>query len=250
MPILDDILGVIPARWGSKRFPGKPLAILKGKPLIQWEWERAVRVKGVDSWLVATDDHRIFDAVIGFGGEAVMTSPDRASGTDRIAEVLHGRSEAVIVNIQGDEPMLDPASVTAMIEALQADNKAGVGTAAFPIRSVEELDDPNVVKVVFNLHNRALIFSRSPIPYIRDQEDRQVWIARGVHYRHLGVYAYRREALMEFSKWDPGPLELAENLEQLRFLEHGVLIACALVDHGSPGVDTPNDLGRLEKIIQ
>jgi 3-deoxy-manno-octulosonate cytidylyltransferase (CMP-KDO synthetase) len=250
MPITDDILGVIPARWGSRRFPGKPLAILNGKPLIHRVWERAVRVKGVGSWLVATDDRRILETVIGFGGKAVMTSSDHASGTDRIAEVMQGRSENIIVNIQGDEPALDPASVETMINALQMDKQAGVGTAAFPIRSMEELDDPNVVKLVFDLRNRALMFSRSPIPHIRDRQDRQAWIAQGIHYRHLGVYAYRREALMAFSRWEPGPLELAESLEQLRFLEHGVPVACALVDHGSPGVDTPDDLRRLEQIIQ
>jgi 3-deoxy-manno-octulosonate cytidylyltransferase (CMP-KDO synthetase) len=250
MPISDDILGVIPARWDSKRFPGKPLALLKDKPLIQWVWEKANQVQGVDNWLVATDDRRIRESVIEFGGEAVMTSTDHPSGSDRIAEVARERSEDIIINIQGDEPALDPAAVEAMINALHLDENAGVGTAAFPIKSVAELDDPNVVKVAFDLHHRALLFSRSPIPHIRDQRDQQSWIAQGVHYRHLGIYAYRRDVLMAFSQWEPGPLELAENLEQLRFLERGITMVCALVDRGSPGVDTPDDLRRLEQMIQ
>jgi 3-deoxy-manno-octulosonate cytidylyltransferase (CMP-KDO synthetase) len=244
-----DILGVIPARWASKRFPGKPLAMLKGKPLIQWVWERAFQVYGVSEWLVATDDSRIKDVVRQFGGTAVMTSSGHASGTDRIAEVCRDRSEQIIVNIQGDEPLLDPKAVEQMIVALNSDDAAAVGTAAFPIRSLEELDDPNVVKVSLDRSHRALMFSRSAIPYVREQQDRRCWIDLGIHYRHLGVYVYRREALFDFCRWKPGPLEQAEKLEQLRFLEHGIPIICALVDKGSPGVDTPEDLNQLIKMI-
>jgi len=245
-----DILGVIPARWGSKRFPGKPLALLKGKPLIQWAWERAQEVGVVASWLVATDDRRILETVQAFGGNAVLTAADHASGTDRIVEVMTGRSNSLVVNIQGDEPLLDPRAVEAAISTLCADPESGVGTAAFPILTSEELDDPNVVKVLFDLDHRALAFTRAPVPFVRDQPNRQSWTARGVHYRHLGVYVYRREALTAFSSWKPGPLEQAENLEQLRFLEYGVSIVCALVDMGSPGVDTPEDLRRLEQLMQ
>jgi len=244
-----DILGVIPARWGSKRFPGKPLALLKGKPLVRWAWDRAQQVRNVASWLVATDDRRILEAVQAFGGNAILTASDHATGTDRIAEVIAGRSNTLVANIQGDEPLLDPKAVEAAISALCAHPDAGVGTAAFPIHTLEELEDPNVVKVLLDLDHRALAFTRSPVPFVRDQSDRRSWIARGIHYRHLGVYLYRREALTAFSRWKPGPLEQAESLEQLRFLEHGVAIVCALVDKGSPGVDTPEDLHRLEQLI-
>ena len=244
-----DILGVIPARWASTRFPGKPLAMLKGGPLIQWVWERAIQVDGVSEWLVTTDDPRIEEAVKQFGGHAMMTSSDHASGTDRIAEVAKDRPEQMIVNIQGDEPLLDPKAVEAVIVALNSDDAAGVGTAAFPIRSLEELDDPNVVKVSLDLNQRALTFTRSAIPYVRDHQDRRSWIDRGIHYRHLGVYVYRRAALFDFCRWKPGPLEQAEKLEQLRFLEYGTPIVCAHVDKGSPSVDTPEDLDRLIKMI-
>ncbi|KPL07628.1 hypothetical protein AMJ86_03795, partial [bacterium SM23_57] len=172
-----------------------------------------------------------------------------SSGTDRIAEVAKDRSEQMIVNIQGDEPLLDPKAVEAMIGALNSDDGAAVGTAAFPIRSLEELDDPNVVKVSLDLNHRTLTFTRSALPYVRDQQNRRSWIDRGIHYRHLGVYAYRREALFDFCRWKPGPLEQAEKLEQLRFLEHGIPIVCALIDKGSPGVDTPEDLHQLITMI-
>ena len=244
-----DILGVIPARWESKRFPGKSLAILKGKPLIQWVWERASQVKGVSKWLVATDDQRIYEAVFGFGGQVVMTSSHHTSGTDRIAEVIEKNPVDIIINVQGDEPLLEPSSVEAILSAMELDTEAQVGTAAFLIRTVAELDDPNVVKVLLDLNHRALAFSRSPIPYVRDSESRQSWLDLGIHYCHLGCYVYRREALLQFSRWGPGPLERAEKLEQLRFLEHGVPMVCVIVSQGSPGVDTPEDLSRIEKLI-
>jgi 3-deoxy-D-manno-octulosonate cytidylyltransferase len=245
----SDTLGVIPARWGSRRFPGKVLANLRGKPVIQWVWEKAVQVKGISKWLVATDDNRIFDAVGGFGGSAVMTSPDHPSGTDRIVEVMEGRTESIIVNVQGDEPLLNPDGVESMLAALKASPERMVGTAAYPIRALEELDNPNVVKVLLDRKSRAIAFSRSPIPYIRNRQSRQSWLELGVHYRHLGMYAYRREALEQFSQWEPGPLERAEQLEQFRFLEHGVPMICALVDHGSPDVNTPEDLKKIEQLL-
>jgi 3-deoxy-D-manno-octulosonate cytidylyltransferase len=244
-----DILGVIPARWESKRFPGKSLAILKGKPLIQWVWERAVQVKGVSKWLVATDDKRIYETVFGFMGLAVMTSPHHHSGTDRIAEVVEKNPAEIIINVQGDEPLLEPSSVEAILSAMELDSEAQVGTAAFPIHSMAELDDPNVVKVLIDLNHRALAFSRSPIPYVRDSESLQSWLDLGIHYCHLGCYVYRREALLRFAHWEPGPLEQAEKLEQLRFLEHGIPMICTIVSQGSPGVDTPEDLQRIERMI-
>jgi len=244
-----DILGVIPARWDSKRFPGKSLALLKEKPLIQWVWERAIQVKGVSNWLVATDDQRIYNAVVGFGGQAVMTSSHHTSGTDRIAEVVEKRQEAIIVNIQGDEPLLEPVTIETILSALESNRETQVGTAAFPIRSVTELNDPNVVKVLLDLNHRALAFSRSPVPYVRDHKSHQSWLDLGIHYCHIGCYVYRREALLQFSRWNPGPLELAEKLEQLRFLEHGIPMVCVIVNQGSPGVDTPEDLQRIEQII-
>ena len=245
----SDILGVIPARWGSKRFPGKPLARLSDKPLIQWVWERAIQVNGVSQWLVATDDERISDAVQAFGGQALMTSPDHQSGTDRIIEVIQKYPHQIIVNIQGDEPLLNPRSVETIIHALESDPEAAVSTAAFPIHSHEELDDPNVVKVAVSKNHRALIFTRAAIPHVRDQASRSAWTKLGIHYRHLGVYVYRRETLITYSQWEPGPLETAEKLEQLRFLEHGAVMTCPLVEDGSPGVDTPEDLRNIARLM-
>ena len=245
----SDILGVIPSRWGSKRFPGKPLATLHGKPLIQWVWERAIQVDGISQWLVATDDKRISDAVRAFGGQALMTSPTHQSGTDRIIEVIEHHPHQIIVNIQGDEPLLNPRSVETIIQALAADPDAAVSTAAFPIHNLKELDDPNVVKVVVNKNHRALMFTRAAIPHVRDQASRSAWTNLRIHYRHLGVYVYRRDTLLTYAQWKPGPLELAEKLEQLRFLEHGAVVACPLVEDGSPGVDTPEDLRNIEQLI-
>ncbi len=245
----SDILGVIPARWDSKRFPGKPLVKLHDKPLIQWVWERAVQVNGVSQWLVATDDSRISDAVQAFGGQALMTSTEHQSGTDRIIEVIQHYPHQMVVNIQGDEPLLNPRSVEIIIQALASDPEAAVSTAAFPIQSKEELNDPNVVKVAVSKNHRALMFTRAAIPHIRDQASRSAWTNLRIHYRHLGVYAYRRKALLTYSQWKPGPLETAEKLEQLRFLEHGAVVACPLVEDGSPGVDTPEDLRNIERLL-
>ncbi len=245
----SDILGVIPARWGSKRFPGKPLVKLHGKTLIQWVWERAVQVNGVSQWLVATDDERISHAVRAFGGQALMTSPEHQSGTDRIIEVIQHYPHQIVVNIQGDEPLLNPKSVETIIQALESDPEAAVSTAAFPIRSIKELDDPNVVKVAVSKNHRALMFTRAAIPHVRDQSTRSEWTNLRIHYRHLGVYGYRRKALLTYSQWKPGPLEMAEKLEQLRFLEHGVVVACPLIEDGSPGVDTPEDLRNIERLL-
>jgi 3-deoxy-manno-octulosonate cytidylyltransferase (CMP-KDO synthetase) len=178
-----------------------------------------------------------------------MTSPDHQSGTDRIVEVIEHYPHRIVVNIQGDEPLLNPKSVETIIEALASDPDAAVGTAAFSIHSLKELDDPNVVKVVVSQNQRALMFTRAAAPHVRDQAARSEWINLKIHYRHLGVYVYRRDALLTYAQWKPGPLELAEKLEQLRFLEHGAVVACPLVENGSPGVDTPEDLVDIEQLL-
>lgn len=235
---------VIPARWGSTRFPGKPLHLLAGKPLIQHVWERCSRVPGVDQVIVATDDSRILEAAFSFGAEVALTSSAHPSGTDRIAEVAKKlRSISILLNVQGDEPFLDPKLAGKLIKALKKDSSARMATAACPLEPAD-LDNPNVVKVVCDLAGNALYFSRSPIPFDRDGgnvPDR---------LRHLGIYAYRRRFLLDFVKWKPTPLEKLEKLEQLRALEHGENVRVLLTGSAGPGIDTPEDAIAAEKILR
>lgn len=236
-------LAIIPARYGSRRLPGKPLSDIHGKPLIQYVWERARLARTVDRVLVATDDERIARAARGFGATVVMTSSDCASGSDRVAEAARDLDGPVVVNVQGDEPMLDPAAVDAAVEALRSDPGAGVGTPAAPLRPGDR-ERPDVVKVVCDARGRALYFSRAPIPWQREP---------GVEppaRRHLGVYAYRREVLMRLAELPPAPLEVAEGLEQLRALHHGIAIAVAAVEEvETVAVDTPADLERVRALL-
>jgi 3-deoxy-manno-octulosonate cytidylyltransferase (CMP-KDO synthetase) len=231
---------IIPARWGSTRFPGKPLHPLAGKPLIRHVWERCAKVRGVDRVIVATDDMRIAEAVFEFGAEVAVTSPRYPSGTDRIAAVAQNLSGfSLIVNVQGDEPFLEPRLVERLIAALRADRKADMATAACPLEPAE-LDNPNCVKVVTDLEGSALYFSRSPVPADRDGD------AHPARFRHLGIYAYRRKFLLEFVKWKQTPLEKSEKLEQLRALEHGATIRVLTTRATGPGVDTPEDAALAE----
>jgi 3-deoxy-manno-octulosonate cytidylyltransferase (CMP-KDO synthetase) len=239
------ILGVLPSRWGSTRFPGKPLHLIAGKPLIQHVWERCQRCTRLDEILVATDDERIMQAVAAFGGKAVMTSPDHPSGTDRIAEALRAVPQAThIVNIQGDEPLIDPALVDELAETMANDLSLDMATAANPLDpSDPAVSDPNVVKVVTALDGRALYFSRSPLPFFRNAVEGLPVL------RHKGIYAYSRSFLERFVTWPPSPLEKAESLEQLRALENGASIKVLLTNDTSPGVDTPAQALEIEAIL-
>ncbi len=241
MTITSAATVVIPARYGSTRFRGKPLADLWGKPIIQHVWERAGRARLVDRVIIATDDERIAHAARDFGAEVAMTRPDHPSGTDRVAEVAHTLTSEVIVNVQGDEPLMDPAHIDAAARPLLIDPAIPMGTLCCPIDDIADLADPNVVKVVVDRQGFALYFSRLPIPFVRDEH------ADAIRYRHLGLYVYRRGFLLSLAGLAPTPLEQAERLEQLRVLEHGHRLRVAIVDHASPGVDTPADLERLRE---
>jgi 3-deoxy-manno-octulosonate cytidylyltransferase (CMP-KDO synthetase) len=239
------ILGIIPSRWGSSRFPGKPLHLIAGKPLVQHVWERCQECSKLDGVIVATDDARIYDAVIGFGGRAVMTSPDHPTGTDRIAEALAANPKAThVVNIQGDEPLIDPALIDELAETMAADPSLDMATAANPLAVNDPaVNDPNVVKVVTALDGRALYFSRSPLPFFRNAVEGLPVL------RHKGIYAYSRGFLERFVSWPPSPLEKAESLEQLRALENGASIKVLITHDTSPGVDTPQQALEIEHIL-
>ena len=236
-------IGVIPARYGSKRFPGKPLAILNGKPMVQWVYEKAGRAKSLDRVIVATDDVRIMRVVWNFGGEAMLTPKTIHSGTDRVAEVSKKMSADIVVNIQGDEPMVLSSTIDKLVGVMRRDNRLLAATAACPLKDMDEAASENLVKVVVDRFENALYFSRSPIPFHRNTRG-----FRGF-YQHLGIYAYRKTFLLKFAKWKQTPLELAESLEQLRILERGVRIKVVEVRQPSIGVDTRHDLEKVKKII-
>jgi len=242
LPIMK-ITAIIPARYGSSRFPGKVLARIKGRPMIQWVYEGTAKAKSVHEVLVATDDARVADAVRGFGGDVRMTSKDHASGTDRIAEVARGLSSGILVNVQGDEPAMEPGQIDQVTRALLEDPRADMATAASRITQDEEFQNPNVVKLAMDKNSYALYFSRAGIPFNRDS-------VRGVErYRHIGLYAYRREVLLKFAGLAPTPLEKTECLEQLRALENGYKIKVMITGYRGMGVDTPEDLDRVAAIL-
>ncbi len=246
MPV--KIVGIIPARYASTRFPGKPLAPIAGKPLIQHVVEQCKKAKSLSEVIVATDDARIAEVAKKFC-RVEMTRADHPSGSDRIAEVAARCKCGAVVNIQGDEPLIDPKVVDAVAGAL-AQNK--ISTAATRIKNPAEYDNPNVVKVVVNAAGHALYFSRRTIPYLRDAaspEDIRGQLAAFVFLKHLGIYGYQRETLLRLVKFPVSPLEGAEKLEQLRALENGVQIAVVTVDYDSVGVDVPEDVARVEKIL-
>lgn len=244
------IVGIIPARYGSTRFPGKPLALIAGKPLIQHVVERCQQARALSEVIVATDDTRIWEVVqTQMSCRAEMTRPDHPSGSDRIAEVAARCRCDAIVNIQGDEPLLDPAVIDAVAHTLNDDE---LSTAATLIRNPEEYDNPNLVKVVVNLAGHALYFSRRTVPYLREAASRSVseQLAAFPFLKHLGIYGYRRETLLRLVKFPVSPLEAAEKLEQLRALENGIEIRVVKVDYDSIGVDVPADVARVEKLLK
>ncbi|MBC7327965.1 3-deoxy-manno-octulosonate cytidylyltransferase [bacterium] len=234
-------IGIIPARYASTRLPGKPLADICGKPLIQYVYEQAKKARRLDEVFVATDDERIFKAVEAFGGKAVMTSPFHPSGTDRCAEVVEKMDCQFVINIQGDEPLIPPEVIDKVAEALAEAPPEIPMTSAATLANEEERSNPSVVKVVLDRNNIALYFSRSPIPFIRNP--------LAPTYRHIGIYGYRKEFLLKFVSFPQTPLELTESLEQLRTLEHGYRIKIVLVDYSPVGVDTTEDLERVRKLL-
>jgi 3-deoxy-manno-octulosonate cytidylyltransferase (CMP-KDO synthetase) len=242
------IVGIIPARWGSSRFPGKPLHAICGKPLIQHVWERCQEADRLDSTIIATDDDRIADAARGFGAEVCLTKSDHASGTDRIAEAVTQCPGAThVVNIQGDEPLISPALIDELAITLAQNSKILMITAANRLKGLKAQEDSNIVKVVLNRDGEALYFSRSRIPYQRQSAATDHPPTR--YYRHKGIYGFTREFLLQFVRWEPSPLELAEQLEQLRALENGASIHVVITDDESIGVDTPEQAELVATLI-
>jgi 3-deoxy-manno-octulosonate cytidylyltransferase (CMP-KDO synthetase) len=242
---MDSVVVVIPARYESTRLPGKPLADICGKPMIQRVYERAAAARGVDRVLIATDDDRIREAVMGFGGDVAMTSSEHTTGTDRIAEAVGGLDCGIVVNVQGDLPLLDPNDVAGAVAPMLADASLPMATLMTAIRDRDEFQNPNVVKVVSNRNGDALYFSRAPIPHRRDGDGDGV-----LGHRHIGLYVYRREFLLDFARLQPTPLELAEKLEQLRALEHGHRIRVVEVEQAGVEVDTPQDLDMVRALVR
>jgi 3-deoxy-manno-octulosonate cytidylyltransferase (CMP-KDO synthetase) len=250
-PSRSDVLAIIPARYASTRLPGKPLAMLAGKTMIERVWRRVALAQSVTRAVVATDDDRVLSAVRAFGGEAVMTRATHRSGTERAAEVAAGPLGGEInfvVNVQGDEPLLDPAGIDLAVEALATDADAAIGisTLAVPIAVTAEIMDPNVVKTVLDFEDRALYFSRAPVPWVRDRDG----LVHARHLKHLGLYAFRKETLLEFPTLPAGELERLEQLEQLRWLENGYSIRVVETANDSVSVDVLEDVARVEELLR
>jgi 3-deoxy-manno-octulosonate cytidylyltransferase (CMP-KDO synthetase) len=238
------ILGVIPARFASSRFPGKVLAQISSKSMLQHVYERTSLARYLTATIIATDDERVYAAARSFGARVVMTRADHVSGTDRVAEAASAENAELVVNIQGDEPLIDPAAIDAAILPLAHDPEIVMGTLKKAIEDPREITDTNVVKVVTDRNGDAIYFSRCPIPYQRDQA------TPGTHFKHIGLYVYRRDFLLGYSALPVGPLEQAERLEQLRALENGYRIRVVETECESLGVDTPEDLVRVCKLFE
>ena len=256
------VVAIIPARYASTRLPGKPILDIGGKPMVVRVAERARQVAVIDRVIIATDDQRIFDAVTAAGEEAMMTSPDHPTGTDRLAEVAAKLpkilEDDIIVNVQGDEPLIEPATIESALAPLLADSSLVMSTTSEPIESAADLLNPNVVKVVTDPQGFALYFSRSPIPFPRAAVQQHGSLETAIaaepallnrYAKHTGMYVYRREFLLRYAKLPSTPLEQSELLEQLRALEHGYRIKVVRVAHRSIGVDTPEDLDRVRKMF-
>ena len=245
------VLAVIPARYASTRFPAKPLALLGGKPIVQRVYEQVAKM--VERVVVATDDERIYDIVASFGGEVVMTSPNHKSGTDRCAEAYEklGYEADIVINVQGDEPFIVTEQIATLVKCFE--NEAiDIATLVKPFSAesgIEALENPNSPKVVINERGEAIYFSRSVVPYLRDVE-RSEWLERHTFYKHIGIYAFRAKTLGEITQLPQSPLEQAEKLEQLRWLENGYRIGVGITDIETIGIDTPEDLERAEQFLK
>jgi 3-deoxy-manno-octulosonate cytidylyltransferase (CMP-KDO synthetase) len=254
---MTKAVGIIPARWSSTRFPGKPLHLIAGKPLLQHVWERCRQAAKLDSVIIATDDMRIADAAFDWGAEVALTSPRHTSGTDRVAEVAQKANKfTYVINIQGDEPLIDPGLIDKFVQKLDSDRKIEIITAAHPFAEAAEAASPHQVKVVVDLSGRALYFSRALIPFPRSGgfqargKKRRFGRRPSLVLRHQGIYGFRRDTLLRFVRWKPSPLERTESLEQLRALENGVTVHVLVTRHGSPGVDTPKEAEALERKLR
>ncbi|MGD8315622.1 MAG: 3-deoxy-manno-octulosonate cytidylyltransferase [Syntrophobacterales bacterium] len=244
---MADVVGIIPARYEAQRLPGKPLALIQDRPMIQHVYQRAARAASLQRLVVATDDARIQQAVISFDGEVLMTSGDHQSGTDRVAEAarqLTLSDHAIVVNIQGDEPLLHPEMIDSLVDTLKAKADVDMATLAHPGADSNDFHDPAVVKVVLDAEGRALYFSRAPIPAFTEAS------SAPQYYKHLGFYGYRNGFLQEFTKLPPGVLERQEKLEQLRALEHGFPISVVITPHDSVSVDTPEELALVRNMAE
>lgn len=240
------VLAVIPARHASSRFPGKPLAPIAGKPMIQHVYERVRGASLVSQVVVATEDARIESAVAGFGGKAIMTRSDHRTGTDRVAEVATHLPADIYVNVQGDEPLIDPGTIDALVAEMSEDTSVQLATPCTAIKHQDDIMDPNIVKVVRDFESNALYFSRAPVPWVRDTAG----TVTARHWKHLGLYGFRRDALLEFPTLPPGELEHIEQLEQLRWLENGFRIRVVETDYDAVSVDVPADVERVEKLLK
>lgn len=244
------ILGVIPSRYASSRFPGKPLAEIKGKPMIQHVYERAIQAKHLSDVIVATDDQRIFDVVKKFKGKAIMTSENCENGTDRCREVIekHLPDFEIIINIQGDEPYVHPEQIDKLCSLFENEN-VELGTLAKQTHSADDILNPSRVKVVIDKSMDALYFSRSPIPFLRGRDNHE-WGKHHTYYKHLGLYGYRKETLLKYNQLSPSELEKAEALEQLKWLENGYKMRVGITEYDSHAIDTPEDLEELLRLEQ
>lgn len=235
------VVGIIPVRFDSRRFPGKALAVWGGKTLLQHVFERSWGSAMLEELVIATDDKRIYDNVVAFGAPAVITPRVYCSGTDRVAHAVSSLDCDIVVNIQGDQPLVVPQVIDQLIERLMAQPKLAAVTPVYPLDETDDISNPNIVKVVIDSEGYALYFSRAPIPYVRNKgEEKQII------YKHIGIYAYRKEVLEKFAELKPGPLETAEGLEQLRLLEHGYRIMTVPTIYDSPSIDTEEDFKKLE----
>jgi 3-deoxy-manno-octulosonate cytidylyltransferase (CMP-KDO synthetase) len=253
---MSKAVGIIPARWGSTRFPGKPLHLVAGKPLLKRVLERCLRAQNLDLVVIATDDMRIASAAFDWGAEVALTSSKHLSGTNRVAEVARKTKQfAYVINIQGDEPLIDPQLIDKLVEKLRSDRKVEIVTAAHPFKNPADTFSPHQVKVVLDLCGNALYFSRAPIPFQPSTSGGVQSTGRGRGrsrerlslFRHQGIYGFRRQTLLQFVRWKPSPLECTESLEQLRALENGVKVHVLITAAGSPGIDTPEDARALEQ---
>jgi 3-deoxy-manno-octulosonate cytidylyltransferase (CMP-KDO synthetase) len=241
---MKKVVGIIPARYASTRLPGKPLIDICGKAMIQHVYERASQATVLDKVIVATDDQRIKDEVIDFGGEAVLTSKEHQTGTDRLAEAVDRIEADIVVNIQGDEPLIVPDMIEEAVEPLLVDESIVMGTLKKKIENLAELKNPNLVKVVTDQDDYALYFSRSPVPYWQEEGE------EGIFFKHIGLYVYQKDFLLKFARLESTPLEKIESLEQLRALENGYQIKVVETEYAAIGVDTEQDLEKVRGLIE
>ncbi len=245
-PHASDVLVVIPARYDSRRFPGKALAPIAGKPMIQHVIDRVRQARRVTRIVVATDDDRIVRSVEGSGGQAVLTRRDHRCGTERVAEVAAQIEAAIYVDVQGDEPLIDAETIDVVVQSMLEDDSVQLATACSAIAQAAEIMDPNVVKVVFDFEGNALYFSRAPVPWVRDADGP----VAAQHWKHIGLYAFRRDALLDYTTLPPGELERVEQLEQLRWLENGYRIRVVESSYNAVSVDVPADVARVEELLK